>query len=72
MREVWYAEEKKRGGVTKFYFQKVPFFFLKHVEQLKSVYDQNMVFGGFVSVGQLRIWARFFLWIKRVSAIKVW
>lgn len=71
MRKVWYGEERKEG-VRRFDFQEVPFFFLKKVEQVKADVPENMIFGGFVSVGQLRRWARFLLWLKKISEIKVW
>ena len=71
MTKVWYGEEEKaRRGF--FSFQEVPFFFLKRVEQVKAEAPENMIFGGFVSVGQLRRWARCWLWLKKISKIKVW
>ncbi|TET22354.1 MAG: hypothetical protein E3J76_04820 [Candidatus Aminicenantes bacterium] len=74
MKKVWYAEEAKGKVWTSggFNFQEVLFFFLKHVEQVKAEADENMIFGGFVSACQLRIWARFLLWLKKISEIKVW
>ena len=71
MRKVWYGGERKEG-VRRFDFQEVPFFFLKHVEQVKAKIPENMIFGGFVSAYQLRIWARFLLWLKEASEIRVW
>ena len=71
MRKVWYGE-KRKGMVWRFDFQEVPFFFLKRVEQAKAEVPENMIFGGFVSTCQLRTWARFLLWLKEVSEIKVW
>lgn len=68
--KVWYGE--KRDGGKFIYLQKVPFFFLKRVEQEKAWSPESMIFGGFVSTGQLRRWARAWLRIKKVSEIKVW
>lgn len=70
MVKVWYGEKVK--GEEFFRFLEVPFFFLKHIEQVKAEVDENMIFGGFVSTCQLRRWARFLLWLKKVSEIKVW
>lgn len=67
--KVWYGD---LVGEKSLRFRKVPFFFLKHVEQVKAEVPENMIFGGFVSTCQLRTWARFWLWIKKVSEIKVW
>ena len=67
--KVWYGD---LVGEKCFRIRRVPFFFLKKIEQLKSVYDENMIFGGFVGVGQLRRWARVYLWLKEISLIKVW
>ncbi len=71
MRKVWYGEQIK-GEALWFNFQEVPFFFLKRVEQVKAEVPENMILGGFVSTCQLRTWARFWLWLKKVSKIKVW
>jgi len=70
MRKVLYGEPVK--GIECFCFREVPFFFLKHVEQVKADVPENMIFGGFVSTCQLRTWARFWLWLKKISKIKVW
>jgi len=67
MTKVWYGEENEK----ELSFQEVPLFFLKHREQIKTA-DEDMIFGGFVSVGQLRRWARFWLWLKKISKIKLW
>ena len=72
MRKVWYAEKMEGGRWWRFNFQKVPFFFLRRVEQVKSAHPDSMIFGGFVSTCQLRTWARFWLWLKKISEIKVW
>ena len=71
MRKVWYGKERK-GQAWRFDFQEIPFFFLKHREQVKAKIPENMILGGFVSVGQLRGWARLLLWLKAVSEITVW
>ena len=69
-RKVWYASDyKEKDG---FSFQEVPFFFLKHVEQVKAKVPENMIFGGFVSTGQLRRWAKVWLWLKKISKTRVW
>lgn len=44
-KKVWYAKQVK-GEAWNFKFYRIPFFFLKHMEQGKSIYAENMIFGG--------------------------
>jgi len=68
MVKVWLAFEEEEGIVS---LQEVPLFFLGCREQVEPV-EEDGIFGGCINVCQLRWWARFWLWLKKISEIKAW
>jgi len=68
MRKVWLVSEEEEGIIG---FLEVPLIFLGRREKVEPV-EPDSIFGGCVNVCQLRWWARFLLWLKKISEIKVW
>ena len=71
MRKVWYVQERLGGKYL--YLQKVPLCFLKNKQKyLTDLAAADSVFKDWIWTGELRIRARFWLWLKKASEIKIW
>ena len=70
MKKVLYIQEFKRG--KRLCVQQIPKSFIKNPQRIGATVNGDKFFVDWVLNGNLRWWARLFLWIKKTSEIKVW